>query len=68
MAGEGELRERLVRRNATRSDASEADATVLARQIERQEPPGADEEGDLLVVDGGLDVAQVAARAEARLR
>jgi len=45
------LRARVVARNRTGRDASEADVDVLERQMEWQERPGPDEEADSIRVD-----------------
>jgi uncharacterized protein len=66
-------REALLQRVAARAaggrDASEADAGVLQRQLERIEPPGAEEAADLLPVDTDREAGlrEGAARILARL-
>src|SRR5690606_12027636 len=63
-ADEATLRERIARRSAAGSDASEADAAVLAHQLRTREPLGPDEQADAVVIDatGAVDAAGLAAR------
>jgi len=71
-APEDVLRERVARREAGQSDASEAGLTVLGSQLETQEPLGGDESGRNVRIETGrgdaatdAGVAEVAARLEA---
>ena len=50
-APEAELRARISAREEAGTDASEAGLAVLARQLETQEPPAADEASDTVVID-----------------
>ncbi|WP_018078650.1 AAA family ATPase [Thiobacillus denitrificans] len=45
------LRERIVHRSHTGSDASEADLAVLQHQLDTEEPLGTDERGDIVNID-----------------
>jgi aminoglycoside phosphotransferase family enzyme/predicted kinase len=59
------LRERVAARERAGADASEATAAVLERQIETQEPLGADEWGEAAVFDTGAGPDAIAAAAQA---
>ena len=63
------LLQRISERAARGSDASEANAAVLQRQLARSEAPGVDEAGDLCAVDmnGEAGLREGAARVLARL-
>ncbi|MFV8834366.1 bifunctional aminoglycoside phosphotransferase/ATP-binding protein [Aquisalimonas sp.] len=54
-ADEAELRRRIIDRQRTGRDPSEADTSVLDHQLRTAERPGADEEADVLVVDTAQD-------------
>ena len=57
MADAGTLRERLARRAAAGTDASEADAAVLERQLRTMEPLSESEQLSTLSIDTGLPMA-----------
>jgi predicted kinase len=64
-APEAVLRARVAARERTGTDASEASAAVLERQLATQEPLGADERRDAVVfrTDGGADALAAGTRA-----
>lgn len=66
-ASPAQLDARIRDRAAAGGDPSEADGSVMARQLQFAEPPGADERGDATIIDSGepVDVAALVARIAA---
>jgi len=65
-ASPAQLGARIRDRAAAGGDPSEADGSVMARQLQFAEPPGTDERGDTSIIDSGepVDVAALVAQLD----